>query len=235
VLQAVQAIEIGCNAAVQALGDALALASLEQEALVARIADEGNLRKHCRHVGAGQNYEGCLLHAAVRLSSAHKLELLRERVLDIQGKQLRFRDLLVASDLLDEARKIVEGRFRERVFARRKFPGFQRSCQVQVVRFDTARFAAIARIRVNRDEQVRVGAVGDRRTLFQRDVPVVLACVDHFRIRNVFFDQLTQPQRHIEAKVLFEQTVRPHDARVVPPVARINRDAVDLQPQFPRQ
>lgn len=110
---------LGRNPAVQALDDALALAALEQQGFIACIADEGNRRKHCRHVGAGQNDEGCLLHAAVRLAPAHKLEPLRERVLDIQGKQLRFRDLLVARDLLDEVRKIVEGRFRERVFARR--------------------------------------------------------------------------------------------------------------------
>ena len=129
----------------------------------------------------------------------------------------------------------MEGRLRERVFARRKFRGFLRSCQAQGVRFDAARFAVVAGIRVNRDEQVRVGAVGNRRALFQPNVPVVLACVDDFRTRNVLFDQLAQPQCHIKAKGFLEQAMGSDRARIVPPVAGINRDAVDLQPQFPYQ
>jgi hypothetical protein len=88
---------------------------------------------------------------------------------------------------------------------------------------------------VNGDEQVRVGAVGDRCTLFERKVSVVLTGVDHLCTCNIFFDQLAQTQRHIKAEVLLEQTVQPPRARVVPPVAGINRDAVNLQPQFPRQ
>jgi hypothetical protein len=51
-------------------------------------------------------------------------------------------------------------------------------------------FAAVASVRVNRDEQVRAGAVGNRCAVFQRHVPVVLARVDHFGIRNVFFESV---------------------------------------------
>lgn len=54
-----QSIEIGRNAAVYALGDALA--AFEPQVLVARIVDAGNFRKHRRHVSAGQNDEGRLL------------------------------------------------------------------------------------------------------------------------------------------------------------------------------
>ena len=59
-------------------------------------------------------------------------------------------------------------------------------------------------------------------------MPVVSARIDDFRTRHVFFDQLAQTQRHIQAKVFLEQAVWPHRARVVPPVAGINRDAADL-------
>ena len=84
--QTVHAIEVAGNAAVQTLGDALALSALKQQAFVAGIADEGNLRKHGRHVGAGQNDKGRLLHAAILLAPADKLEPLGERVLNIGGK-----------------------------------------------------------------------------------------------------------------------------------------------------
>ncbi len=55
--------------------------------------------------------------------------------------------------------KIVERRLRERVFPRREFHGFLRSCQDQGVRFNATGLSVVAGIRVNRDEQVRVGAV----------------------------------------------------------------------------
>jgi hypothetical protein len=58
--QAAQAIQTCRNAAVQALGDELVLAALEQQIFVARIVYEGNRRKHCRRVGVGQNDEGRL-------------------------------------------------------------------------------------------------------------------------------------------------------------------------------
>ena len=141
-LQAVQAIKISRNSAVQPLGNPLALAALEQQALIACIAHEGNLRQHRRHVGTGQNDEGRLLHAAIRFPPAHKLQPLRERVLDVRGKQFRFRDLLVACDFLDEFRKLVQGRFRERALTRCEFPGFRRTCQAQVLRFNAARCEA---------------------------------------------------------------------------------------------
>ncbi len=109
----------GRNATVETVGDALALAALEEQIFVARIVHEGNLRKHRRHVGVGQDDEGCLLHAPVRFARAHELETLRERVLDIDGKLSRLPNHLVACDFFNQFRKIVEGRLRERVFARR--------------------------------------------------------------------------------------------------------------------
>ena|SRR5271155_314922 len=116
----VQAIELARNTAVQSLGDAQTLAALEQRVFILRIAREGNLRKHRRHIGADQNNEGRVLYAAVRLAPAHELALLRARVLDIRRKLFRFRDLLAACDLLDRSCKNVEGRLRERVFSRRE-------------------------------------------------------------------------------------------------------------------
>ena len=137
-----QAIEIGRNPAVQPLCNPLRLPALLQQLFVAYVAHKQNLRKHCGPIGAAQNDEGCLLHAPIRLPPAPRLQPLRERVSDICGKRFRFRDLLVACDFLDKVLKIVPGKFRERVFARRAFPGFQRNCQAQGVRFDAPRCEA---------------------------------------------------------------------------------------------
>jgi hypothetical protein len=50
---AVQAIEIAGDAAEESLGDALALASFEQQAFIAGIAYERNFREDRGHVGPG--------------------------------------------------------------------------------------------------------------------------------------------------------------------------------------
>ena len=134
-----------------------------------------------------------------------------------------------------EVGKIVEGRLRGGVFARGKFPGLLRGCQAQVVRFNAASFVEVAGICVNGDEEVRVGGIGDGGAIFQRNVPVVLARVDYFRTGNVFFNELTQPQRHIETEIFFKETVRSFCAGVVASMPGIDGDAADLQTQFPRE
>src|SRR5579863_9306375 len=104
--QAVQAIEVRGNTAVEALRNALALAALKKKALIARIADEGNFREHSRHIRAGQNEEGRALHAAVSFAPVYELQSLCERLLNVAGKLFGLLDLLVARDLLNQIRKV---------------------------------------------------------------------------------------------------------------------------------
>src|SRR4029077_3065728 len=115
--EAVEAVEVGGNAVVEPVGDALALVALAEEVFVTRIADEGNLRKHGGHVGADQHDERSFLHATILLALAHSLQTLRERILDVVGQFLRFFDFFVSRDFLDDVLQIVERSLRERIFA----------------------------------------------------------------------------------------------------------------------
>ena len=74
-----------------------------------------------------------------------------------------------------------------------------------------------------------IGLIGDCRTVFQGNIGVVLAREDHFCARKVLVNQVAKPQRHIEAKVFFEQTVRPGRTRVLPDMTRVDHDSADLQ------
>ncbi len=82
--EAVQAVEVVCNTAIKAIGHALALVGLAEQSLIARIADEGDFRKHRRHIRANQHDERRFLHAAVVLFLAHGLEAARKRILNIR-------------------------------------------------------------------------------------------------------------------------------------------------------
>ena len=86
----------------------------------------------------------------------------------------------------------------------------------------------VARIRVNRNEEVGLRFVGDGGALLERNERIVLARVDHFSARQLLLDQATQAQRNIETQILFHQPVWPDRAGVVTAVARIDHDAADF-------
>src|SRR5579862_6641705 len=100
--EAVQTPQIGGDSAIEPVGDPLALDWLAQQALVVRIAHEGDFRKHGRHVRADQHHEGSFLHASVSFLVAHELQPLAQRILDISRKFLGFLHLLVPRNFLDQ-------------------------------------------------------------------------------------------------------------------------------------
>src|ERR1700691_282712 len=64
-LHSTQTAAILGNPAIERFGDPLAIVRCAQPALVARVANEGNLRQNRRHVGSDQNDEWSLLDPTV--------------------------------------------------------------------------------------------------------------------------------------------------------------------------
>ena len=87
---------------------------------------------------------------------------------------------------------------------------------------------------MDRDEQVGLLLVRDRRPRLQRNEGVVLARVDHFGAQPRF-QQLAQPPSHVDDQVFFQQPVWTDRSRVVPAMAGINHDLANLQAQRPNQ
>src|SRR5277367_2733910 len=161
VRQAVETFQVGGDAAVQAVGDALALVGLAQEFFVVGIADKGDFGEHRGHVGADQDNERGLFHAAVALVLIDQLQAVGQRILDVVGQFLRFFHFFVAGDFLDDVLQVVQRFLGQSVFAGGDFHGFGGGREIQIVGFDAARGLVVAGIGVHRDEQVGFGVVGD--------------------------------------------------------------------------
>ena len=87
---------------------------------------------------------------------------------------------------------------------------------------------------MDREEQVGLRLIRDRRPRLQRNKRVVRPRINHLRAQPLV-QQLAQPQRHIQHNVLLLDAAHAHRARVVPAMPRIDHDAPDLQPQRPHQ
>jgi len=87
---------------------------------------------------------------------------------------------------------------------------------------------------VNRDEQIRPLAVGNRGAGFERYEGIVLPCVNHLGAQSRF-QQPPEALGHVEHYVFFEQAVGTDGACVVPAVTGIDDDLADLQPQCASQ
>ena len=123
---------------------------------------------------------------------------------------------------------------RRGVFARRHFHGFRGAFQVQVIGFNSARARIAAGIRVNGNEQIGFSLIGDIGALFQRHERVIRARVNDVRSRQALLDNLSQPQRHVQAQIFLHQAGRPDGSRVVPAMSGINHDASNFQAQCAR-
>ena len=84
--------------------------------------------------------------------------------------------------------------------------------EVQEVGLDAAGLRVAARVGVDREEQIRAFAVGDRGPLLERNEDVGVAGHDHLDA-GLLLEQLLQPQRDVE-----------HQLRLVDAVARARRD-----------
>jgi len=224
--------EVGQDAAIEAFGYALALFVLEKESLVGGIADEGNFGEYGGHVGAGENDEGSTFYAAVGFLAADELKPLGERILNVGGKLAGFGEVLVASDFFDELGKIVKKGVADGVLPRSDLTSFGRSGKADVVSFDAADLAHVARIGVDGDEKVSLRVVGDGGALFERDVSVVGASVDDLRAGNVFPDHASEAESYVETKIFLHKAAGTDGAGVVSAVAGIDGDAVDLEAKF---
>src|SRR5262245_55941761 len=107
--EAVDALEITLHSIVEAFGDALPVLRLLQHLFIGGIAQERDLREDGGHVGANQDNERSLPHAAVLQRASEPLQALRERILDVGGQLARLFNLFVARDLLDQVLQLVDG------------------------------------------------------------------------------------------------------------------------------
>ena len=189
---------------------------LEQPAFL-RVGDERDLREHAGHAGADEHDEGRLLHAEV----AHVV-LLRSRSTiarcTIVAKSRDSSSLLLSVMAFTMSGRLCivrpEAEFSRAATASRL--GVRR--EVQEVGLDAARLGVSAGVRVNREEQVRLLAVGDRRPLLERHEHVGAAREHHLDAR-LLQQQLLEPQRHVEHEVGFLQVLALR-AGVVAAVAR---------------
>src|SRR6185369_5199653 len=92
---------------------------------------------------------------------------------------------------------------------------------------DSARAARLARVRVDRDEEVGVLRVGDRRPLLERDEAVAVAREDDLDAGELGLERRAQAPRDVEHDVLLGESAGPDRARVPPAVPRVDDDAVE--------
>ncbi len=107
--------------------------------------------------------------------------------------------------------------------------------EVQVIRFDAARFAILAGIGVHGNKQVSLGFVGDFRAPFQRNERVILARKHDIRAGQSLLNYFAEAQRHVQAQIFFHQSRWPDRSGVVAAVSRVDHDSADLQSQRARQ
>ncbi len=94
------------------------------------------------------------------------------------------------------------------------------------------RAGVAARIRVNRQEQVGVLAIGDRGSLLERNVNVG-AAGQHDLDAELLLQQLLEAQRDIERQRRFGEALGDR-ARIAAAVAGIDDDARHAQSELPR-
>src|SRR5271170_3961495 len=101
-LDPAQTADILGNSAIERFGDALAIVGGAELALVAGVADEGNLGQNRRHVRPNQNDEWSLLDSAVPQPRVLGCQAIVERVFHVAGELLGLFDLFLQCDLLHQ-------------------------------------------------------------------------------------------------------------------------------------
>src|SRR5690348_14109129 len=226
---AVQALEVIGHALVNAFGDLLPFQRLFKLLFVPGIAQEGDLREDRRHVRADQHHERRLADAAVLGRAGGPENVLAQRNLNVLSEFAGLVDFLRTRNVAYQILKIVNSLVGSGIFARGHFHSFGRAAQVQVVGFDAARILVWAGIGVNRDEQISLCFVGDAGAFLQGNKRVVGARVDHVRAWQTLANDVSEAQRHIEAKILFHQTTWADGAGVVASMAGVDHDAADFK------
>ena len=105
--------------------------------------------------------------------------------------------------------------------------------EVQEVGLDAARRGVAARVRMDRQEQIRAFAVRDRGPLLERHEHVGVARHHDLHAR-LLLEQLLQPQRDVERQFRLVDAVALR-ARIVAAVAGVDDDARHAQPELPRE
>ena len=81
---------------------------------------------------------------------------------------------------------------------------------------------------MDRQEEVGLCLVGDRRTRLERDEGVVGPRVDHLRTELVM-EQSAEPQRDVENNILLLNAVNAQRAGVMAAVAGVDHNTIDLE------
>jgi len=99
---AVDGFGVAGDAGIEAFGDALAVLRLFKLGCVVFIGDEADFGEDAGHVGADENNERSLLHAAVMEVGVAFGEAGVERGVDVRGELFGFVDLVFERNLLHE-------------------------------------------------------------------------------------------------------------------------------------
>src|SRR5580704_17294198 len=95
-----QTADVSLDAAVERLGDALAVRWLLQFACIVGISEEGYLRQDGGHVGPDQHHERSLLDTAIPQSPIAVFQVAIKRLLHIGGKLARLVNLILEGNFL---------------------------------------------------------------------------------------------------------------------------------------
>src|ERR1700737_2845546 len=88
-----------------------------------------------------------------------------------------------------------------------------------------------AGIRVNGDEQIRMGFVSDMRSFFKGNEGVIVTRIDDVGAGQALANNFSQAQGYVQAQILFHQASRANGSGVVSAVAGIDYDSSDFQSQ----
>ena len=159
-------------------------------------------------------------------------QALDNRTLHLGREVTRLVQLVVQGDRFQEVRQRAHGLSGRGVLPRRHRRRPHVGREVQEVGFDAARGRVLARVRVNRQKEIRPLAVGDGRPLRQRHEVVGAPRQNHLGTRHLLKEFL-DAQRDIEhERRLADRLAR--GAWIVASMTRIDDDAGHAQPELPR-
>ena len=105
--------------------------------------------------------------------------------------------------------------------------------EIEEIGLDAAEIAGVARVAVQREEEIAARGVRERRALLERQVDVPVAGENRLVARRL--QQVAHAQREIERHVLFLEAADADRPGVVRAVAGVDDHAAHAQPELSRQ
>jgi hypothetical protein len=189
------------------------------------MRQKGHLDEHARHVRPDEDIERSLLHAEIRDVRIARTQVPDQRALDLAREPHGFVDLShlqqVAQDVA-EVRTLGLGYVVEPVLHRRQADGGPIVRVVQIIRLDAGRARVAARVRVDRDEEVRALPVRALGAITELERGIVVAREDRLGAEPLA-QVAGEPLRHRQRDdLLDDESMR---AGIAAPVAGIDHDA----------